>query len=274
VATLRKLARAGAARVRQRNAAMAFRNRLAVGVGRPRRLLPHPYIDRSNPSSRRLNRLIDHLPGGARYLEIGVYKGRTLESVMSADRVGVDPDPRFRTERLPSGVTFHRLPSDDFFADLADSDRFDLVFVDGLHEFEQTYRDIINAFAHLNDRGAVLVDDVVPSDAFSALRDQDAAVAARARSGASGTLWHGDVFIALEVLIAHHPQIAVRTIVGSGNEQALLWRAGSEPLQAISEAQLREFADITYEQTFSEGVPQHFRPRTEDDAIQDWLTTR
>jgi hypothetical protein len=52
--------------------------------------------------------------------------------------------------------------SDEFFATLRPSKRYDVAFIDGLHTFEQTYRDVINTFAHLRS-GVILIDDTVPS---------------------------------------------------------------------------------------------------------------
>ena len=43
------------------------------------------------------------------------------------------------------------MTSDEFFATLRRSKRFDVAFLDGLHTFDQTYRDMINTFAHLRD---------------------------------------------------------------------------------------------------------------------------
>ena len=52
-------------RLRQRNAVDALYNRWAKRTGRPRRLLRHPYPDYARGSSRRLNRVIERLPGPA-----------------------------------------------------------------------------------------------------------------------------------------------------------------------------------------------------------------
>jgi hypothetical protein len=81
------------------------------------------------------------------YLEIGVDEGRTFENVVCAERWGVDPSPKFDMSRLPDGATFFRLTSDEFFAGLSAEKGFDVVFLDGLHTFEQTYTDLVNALA-------------------------------------------------------------------------------------------------------------------------------
>ena len=63
---------------------------------------------------------------------------------------------------------------------------------------------MINAFHHTSQRGLVVVDDVVPHDESSALRDYEESRRRRAEAGLSSA-WHGDVFIVLAILRDHHP---------------------------------------------------------------------
>ena len=39
----------------------------------------------------------------------------------------------------------------------------DLVYLDGLHTFEQTYRDLCNTLMHAHPATVILVDDTVPT---------------------------------------------------------------------------------------------------------------
>ena len=78
---------------------------------------------------------------------------------------------------------------------------------------------------HLSSRGLLLLDDVVPSDELSAHRDLDEAMRLQRVAGVERPLWHGDVYRTVCVLLEHHPDLCVRTIVGSGNPQALIWNA-------------------------------------------------
>ena len=88
-------------------------------------------------------------------------------------RCGVDPNPLFDAVLLPRGATFAVMTSDEFFRTIRPSRRFNVAFLDGLHTFEQTYRDMINTFAHLTN-GVILIDDTVPVDEYSAIPDQAA----------------------------------------------------------------------------------------------------
>lgn len=87
------------------------------------------------------------------YLEIGCGDGQHFASVPVADKTCVDPDTTTRAT--------HHLTSDDFFKQALR--RYDLIFVDGLHEHEQVFRDIRNAIIHLSDGGTIVVHDCNPT---------------------------------------------------------------------------------------------------------------
>lgn len=181
------------------------------------------------PRTRSAHR-IDHLAealGLRSYLEIGVLKGHTLLNVRMDERTGVDPNFRFDpAERAAPGLTFHNELSDDFFASLPADRTFDIVFLDGLHTFAQTYRDLVNALAHTGPRGVVLIDDTLPNDAYSALADRQLMGRARRATGSQGATWHGDVYKVVHAVHDFHPRLDYRTIEGPGNPQTLVWRAG------------------------------------------------
>ena len=66
-------------------------------------------------------------------------------------KVGVDPY---------SGGNF-RGTSDEFFS--KNNEKFDCIFIDGLHEYEQVCRDISNSLKILNKNGIILLHDCLPS---------------------------------------------------------------------------------------------------------------
>ena len=84
------------------------------------------------------------------YLEIGCDNDQLFSKVKIKNKIGVDP---------VSGGNV-RKNSDDFF--LENKDKFDLVFIDGLHIYEQVKKDIINSLKCLNENGIILVHDCMP----------------------------------------------------------------------------------------------------------------
>ena len=84
------------------------------------------------------------------YLEIGCDKDQSFSKIEIPHKVGVDPI---------SGGTI-RKTSDDFFK--TNKEKFDIIFIDGLHHYEQVIIDIDNALNILNDNGHILVHDCLP----------------------------------------------------------------------------------------------------------------
>ena len=78
-----------------------------------------------------------------------------VNSVPMLNKVGVDHE---------SGGT-HRTYSDDFFRDNATY--FDVIFIDGLHIYEQARRDVVNSIKFLKPGGWIAIHDVLPDDAVS-----------------------------------------------------------------------------------------------------------
>jgi hypothetical protein len=99
-----------------------------------------------------INRLIAHLGGSScRYLEIGCQRNACFDSVMADVKIGVDP--------IKGGT--HRMTSDEFFAQ--NEEIFDVIFIDGLHEFHQSRRDAMNGLARLRQGGFMLLHDLLPN---------------------------------------------------------------------------------------------------------------
>jgi len=84
------------------------------------------------------------------YLEIGCASNSLFNSVPALKKIGVDPS---------SGGNV-RQTSDDFFE--SNHTRFDVVFIDGLHTYEQVRRDVINSIKSLNQGGWIALHDMLP----------------------------------------------------------------------------------------------------------------
>jgi hypothetical protein len=223
-------------------------------------------------SPRRLNVLIRDCHFRS-YLEIGVFEAETFVNVIARRRCGVDPNPLFDAVLMPRGSSFAVSTSDDFFRNLRRSKRFNIAFLDGLHTFEQTYRDLINAFAHVTN-GVILIDDTVPSDEYSAIPDRVASYRARDAAGLAGRPWHGDVWRVVMMLERHHPELEWRTIVDEGNPQTLVWRRRhGVTVMAAGAHEIALVSMPTYVEEFVDGVPNYFHPMTEALALAECVSS-
>lgn len=84
------------------------------------------------------------------YLEIGCDKDEVFSQIDVESKIGVDPT---------KGGT-HRMTSDQFF--ITNNKTFDVIFIDGLHYYEQLHRDIINSLKYLNKTGIIIIHDLLP----------------------------------------------------------------------------------------------------------------
>jgi len=260
------------ATLRSGNGRIELANRRRARRGEPELLLRRPLPDGVvGHAPRRINALLAGLGGATDYLEIGVRAGRTLGNVRAPHRVGVDPAPIFDVNRLPPGLEFHAVTSDAYFAALDPTTRFDLVFVDGLHTFAQTYRDVRNSLSHLAD-GIVLIDDTVPDDECSAEPDRSKGIAMREGRPGTAFRYHGDVWKVVVALDRHHPELSLCTITTGGNAQTIVWRsAPEEPLVALSPEDLDAIGALDYSTVMGAGVPEWFHPADEESAIRTAL---
>lgn len=145
------------------------------------------------------------------YLEIGVntpaQPGWSHASIDIGIKDGVDPNPEVK-------ATFP-VTSDEFFKSHVKR-KYDIVFIDGLHLFEQAYRDIINSLRYLNDNGTIVVHDCNPTSEITQRRVR------------ASDAWHGDVWKAILKLRLEKSNIEIRTV--DTDEGCGLIRKGSQKL--------------------------------------------
>jgi len=143
------------------------------------------------------------------YLEIGVntpaQPGYNWDGVRVKLKHGVDPNVE----------TTYKMTSDDFFAS-AISQKYDIVFVDGLHLHEQVYRDITNSLNFLNEGGTIVVHDCNPISEITQRRER------------ASDAWHGDVWKAIVQLRMEMSEIEIFTV--DADEGCGIIRKGSQKL--------------------------------------------
>jgi len=167
-----------------------------VDVGWFRRsLYAEPYLAGKTALSTRtevINFLIS-IGGLDSYLEVSLTADENLARVIAPIRQSVGTYPE---------VTF-RMSSDEFFARRLGMDRYDLIFIDGMHEEEQCQRDLEHALSRLSDRGWIVVHDANPPTEWHQ-RPVD--------EFEPGTNWNGTVWKALIRFWAEHAEFEMCTL--------------------------------------------------------------
>ena len=113
------------------------------------------------------------------YLEIGVNTGDNISKINAKNIDGVDP-----VKQHP--MTNFEMTSNDFFEQLDVNKKYDIIFIDGLHLYEQVIKDIDNSLKHLNPNGIILLHDCNPTQEHHQYRDP-----------VYNQPWNGDVWKAI-----------------------------------------------------------------------------
>ena len=217
-------------------------------------------------SPRRINALATRLQART-YLEVGVCRGETFLGINVPSRTAVDPKFQFDyTNLAEAGCVFSETTSDEFFCGLSPAAQFDIVFLDGLHTFEQTYRDLCNALLCTHRRSAILIDDVRPNDVYSSLPSENDARRYRKAAGLEGKSWHGDTYKVVFALHDFHPSLRYMTIAGSGNHQTLVWRARPSTSRAPVLGSMEAISRLSYFDLLKNEAVLHLA--SEADAIE------
>jgi len=94
------------------------------------------------------------------YLEIGCFDNSTFSKINVKYKVGVDPK---------SGGT-KRMTSDEFFS--KNNEKFDCIYIDGLHIYEQVRLDILNSVNFLQTGGIIILHDCLPNKIWNQIVPQ------------------------------------------------------------------------------------------------------
>jgi SAM-dependent methyltransferase len=156
------------------------------------------------------------------YLEIGVRSGGSLNLAVCPS-IGVDPEPD-QSCTFSDQVQLFRMTSDFFFekhAKQALRRPPDLVFIDGMHQFEFALRDFMNAERCAHAATVILIDDIFPNHPLQAERERRTRV------------WSGDVWKIVDCLRKHRPDLwllpfdtspaGLLMVVGADRQNRALW---------------------------------------------------
>ena len=155
------------------------------------------------------------------YLEIGCDDDQLFSKISIKEKIGVDP---------VSGGNY-RAKSEDFFD--KNLKKFDLVFIDGLHEYHQVKKDILNSIKFLNKEGFILVHDCLP-------RSISAQAVPRFRN-----IWNGDVWKAI-VELRTYPNLEIFTCLADEGISIIQVKKNSQILKIEKNIADLKFKDYYY----------------------------
>lgn len=144
------------------------------------------------------------------YVEVGVQTGLCFFKIKADKKIAVDPRFIIKTTKKVKAYIqntanfnnkFFELTSDDFFLQqagfLKEGGGIDVIFIDGLHLYEQVVVDVENALRFLNPGGVILLHDCNPLSAAAAVRGYSPdEIKKNPPPGWTGE-WNGDVWKAI-----------------------------------------------------------------------------
>lgn len=93
------------------------------------------------------------------YLEIGIRNpSNNFDHIEVGNKIGVDPAVNHQTYK--NGFIYSE--TSNYFFKHNCRNKFDLIFIDGLHIASQVIEDLYNSLTALNERGTILLHDVNP----------------------------------------------------------------------------------------------------------------
>ncbi len=154
------------------------------------------------------------------YLEIGVQAGHCFSAIVCKNKVGVDPD------KGSAATVFET--SDDFFKN--NKQKFDVVFIDGLHHSDQVEKDILNSLNCLSEGGTILMHDCLPTSEFMQLIPQQP----------NHNEWTGDTWKAYVKLRTLRADLSMK-VINCDWGVGVIERGSQEPIKLGAEMNYQNF---------------------------------
>ncbi|MDL2317241.1 class I SAM-dependent methyltransferase [Desulfovibrio sp. OttesenSCG-928-A18] len=180
------------------------------------------------------------LNSATRYLEIGVFKGETFLDLQFPLMVGVDPDFQFDIEaNKREGKYFIPETSDSFFKKLAegheavkgiaghfgdDGIKFDLIFIDGWHSYDQSLRDFENSLLFAHDKTIWILDDSIPQNPYASVDDYGKSLQYSNKVGVYNKAGNGHVYQTVLTIHDKYPDFSYCTLLAD-KYQTVVWKA-------------------------------------------------
>ena len=155
---------------------------------------------------------------GKSYLEVGVHRGNVFLPIRAMKKVAVDP--RFEIplrkkltwiRKIPSNLfaRYYEVTSDHFFSKIIGKQKFDVIFIDGLHTYRQSLQDVVNALRCLNKQGVIVMHDCNPLSEACAYPGRSPEEVERKEIPGWDGRWSGDVWKTIVYLRSFHSDLEV-----------------------------------------------------------------
>ncbi|MEM3127297.1 MAG: class I SAM-dependent methyltransferase [Candidatus Woesearchaeota archaeon] len=146
-----------------------------------------------------INEILRKLNGDT-YLEIGVETGASILQINSKKKLGVDP--MFPSENVQRAISkcsliYFMMTSDKFFdnySKILDENKIDVAFIDGLHSYKQSLRDVENCLNFLKRNGIIVIHDCNPTSSAMAHPGESYEKVAKSNPANWKGKWCGDVW--------------------------------------------------------------------------------
>jgi hypothetical protein len=134
-------------------------------------------------------------------------------------KTAVDPAIRFEyASQANDDVRFFEMPSDEFFLHHARRDVYEIIFLDGLNTFEQTFRDFCCTLSHASRKTVWLINGTIPNE----VNGSEAATMPR-QDGGKAAEWQENLYKIIFAVHDFFPTMSYCTIASDRNAQTVVW---------------------------------------------------
>jgi hypothetical protein len=157
----------------------------------------------------------------ATYLEIGVLAGDAFLRIKAKHKWGVDPnfeiEPIKKLRYYMKNISnifneYYDMDSDSFFEKknaMLSKYGLDVAFIDGLHTFPQSLKDVQNTLNYLNKNGVIVLHDCNPLSEVAALPAESIREIQKMNPEGFNGIWNGDVWKTIAYLRATRKDLNV-----------------------------------------------------------------
>jgi hypothetical protein len=160
------------------------------------------------------------------------------------------------------GSEYHELTSDKYFESVPGDDaEFHVIYLDGLHTFEQTLRDLMNALDCLRREGVIVIDDIFPNSYHASLANFHESAAIRDMIGDGDHSWMGDVYRLVYFIQTFLPRFDYASVQDNLG-QLVMWRGKRSPGSFV-ERRVEDISRLEFRHLVMQREAFNFMPNSE-----------